>query len=46
LHPDLVSGRFRSLCRKLGIVGVRLHDLRHPHATQFDAEDPSSPTAT
>lgn len=35
LHPDLVSGRFRSLCRKLGIVGVRLHDLRHLHATQL-----------
>jgi integrase len=35
LHPDLVSGRFRSLCRKLGITGVRLHDLRHLHATQL-----------
>ncbi len=35
LHPDLVSGRFRGLCTKLGLSGIRLHDLRHLHATQL-----------
>ena len=35
LHPDLLTGRFRVLCRRLEIEGVRLHDLRHLHATQL-----------
>ena len=35
LHPNLVSGRFRGVCRHLGVSGVRLHDLRHLHATQL-----------
>ena len=35
LHPDLVSGRFRGLCTRLGLSGIRLHDLRHLHATQL-----------
>ena len=35
LHPNLVSGRFRGVCHQLGVSGVRLHDLRHLHATQL-----------
>jgi len=35
LHPDTVSAGFRRLCDKLGMTGVRLHDLRHLHATQL-----------
>ena len=35
LHPDTVSAGFRRLCDKAGMTGVRLHDLRHLHATQL-----------
>jgi integrase len=33
--PNHQTQRFMKLCRKLGITGVRLHDLRHMHATQL-----------
>ena len=35
LHPDTVTTSFQRLCRRLGLTGVRLHDLRHLHATQL-----------
>lgn len=35
LHPDNVTAGFRRLARRHGFVGVRLHDLRHAHATQL-----------
>jgi len=35
LHPDTVSAGFRRLCDRAGLAGVRLHDLRHVHATQL-----------
>ncbi len=35
LHPDTVSGGFRRLCERAGLPGIRLHDLRHLHATQL-----------
>ncbi len=35
LHPDIVTGSFRRLCGRVGMAGVRLHDLRHLHATQL-----------
>lgn len=35
LRPDTVSRGFRRLCAKAGISGLRLHDLRHFHATQL-----------
>ncbi len=35
LHPDTITGGFRRLCDKVGLMGVRLHDLRHLHATQL-----------
>ena len=35
LHPDTVTGGFRRICDRVGLVGVRLHDLRHLHATQL-----------
>jgi integrase len=34
-YPDSVSRRFRRLCERDGLVGVRLHDLRHFVATQL-----------
>ncbi len=33
--PGSQTQRFKTLCRRLGIEGVRLHDLRHMHATQL-----------
>ncbi len=35
LHPDTITNGFRRLCDRAGIEGVRLHDLRHLHATQL-----------
>jgi integrase len=35
VHPDALTSLFRRLCDKLGLQGVRLHDLRHLHATQL-----------
>ena len=35
LHPDTVTGNFRGISHRLGLKGVRLHDLRHLHATQL-----------
>ena len=34
-HPDTATHAFRRLSRKVGLTGVRLHDLRHLHATQL-----------
>ena len=33
--PNHQTQRFKALCRRLGVEGVRLHDLRHMHATQL-----------
>ncbi|MGB9859715.1 MAG: tyrosine-type recombinase/integrase [Moorellaceae bacterium] len=33
LKPDWVSRNWQNLCKKLGIKGVRYHDLRHTHST-------------
>src|SRR5690606_16923615 len=35
LHPDTVTGNFRRITHRLGLAGVRFHDLRHLHATQL-----------
>jgi len=34
-YPDSVSRSFARLCRKAGLKGVRLHDLRHYVATRL-----------
>jgi integrase len=34
-YPDRVSHNFMALRDRLGFHGVRLHDLRHAHATQL-----------
>jgi integrase len=34
-YPDSVSRRFRQACRRIGLDGVRLHDLRHYVATRL-----------
>lgn len=33
IPPDAATDGFRSLARRLGLRGVRFHDLRHMHAT-------------
>jgi len=33
LNPNLVTTRFRALIKRAGLPHVRLHDLRHTHAT-------------
>jgi integrase len=33
IHPDLLSQAFRRLAKRTGLVGVRLHDLRHAYAS-------------
>jgi integrase len=33
LDPESVTRGFTRLCRKAGLRGVRLHDLRHTHAS-------------
>ncbi len=35
LHPDLMSDRWESVCKRAGVTGVRLHDLRHFQATML-----------
>jgi integrase len=34
-HPDAVTSTFRRACRRAGVTGVRLHDLRHYHGTML-----------
>ena len=34
-YPDSVSRRFRRSCKRIGLEGVRLHDLRHYVATRL-----------
>lgn len=34
-RPDAVTRDFRRLCAKVGVTGVRLHDLRHYVATRL-----------
>lgn len=43
-RPDVVTNRFLRLCRKMGVSGVRLHDLRHFVATNLGAA--GTPIAT
>ncbi|MEE8159962.1 MAG: site-specific integrase, partial [Dehalococcoidia bacterium] len=33
MNPDVVTGAWRQLCKKAGLNGIRLHDLRHFHAS-------------
>jgi integrase len=35
LHPDTITATFGRVQRLAGVKGVRLHDLRHLHATQL-----------
>ncbi|MGH9152008.1 MAG: site-specific integrase [Acidimicrobiales bacterium] len=34
-HPDSASRSFARLCRRTGVTGIRLHDLRHFVATRL-----------
>jgi len=43
-RPDVVTNRFIRLCRRAGVSGVRLHDLRHFVATNLGAA--GTPIAT
>ena len=33
LDPDLVTQRFKAIAKKVGLGGIKLHDLRHTHAS-------------
>jgi len=33
IHPDVYSQSFRRIVKRLGLPYIRLHDLRHTHAT-------------
>ncbi len=33
IHPQTVTARFRTLCKRAGVPVIRFHDLRHTHAT-------------
>jgi integrase len=33
IHPDNVSSRLETLIRRAGVPRIRVHDLRHTHAT-------------
>jgi len=35
LHPDTITKTFARVCKQAEFKGVRLHDLRHLHATQL-----------
>jgi integrase len=35
MQPDTITGRFTRVRERAGLDGVRLHDLRHLHATQL-----------
>lgn len=35
IKPALLSHAFQRLCKRAGIAGIRLHDLRHTHATML-----------
>jgi integrase len=35
IHPDLFSTQFARLAAKIGLPGVRLHDLRHFYASEL-----------
>ena len=35
LHPDTITSAFGRVCSSQNVKGVRLHDLRHLHATQL-----------
>jgi integrase len=35
LHPDTITKSFGRVCKSQEVKGVRLHDLRHLHATQL-----------
>ena len=34
-RPDTLTQAFRRITRRIGLPGVRLHDLRHTHASMF-----------
>ena len=38
LHPDIVSKTFGRMARRAGLQGMRLHDLRHTHASLMLAQ--------
>jgi integrase len=44
-RPDGATQRFRRLCAKVGVTGVRLHDLRHANASLMLNAGVDLPTA-
>lgn len=46
LHPDTITGMFGRAQKRAGLKGIRLHDLRHLHATQLLAAGVPVPTVS
>ena len=46
LHPDTITSGFRRIQKRAGLEGIRLHDLRHLHATQLLAAGVPVPTVS
>jgi integrase len=46
LHPDTITGMFGRVQKRAGLKGIRLHDLRHLHATQLLAAGVPVPTVS
>lgn len=46
LHPDTITGTFGRVQKRAGLKGIRLHDLRHLHATQLLAAGVPVPTVS
>lgn len=42
-RPDYITLAFKRLCKRAGVKGVRLHDLRHFHASELIANGASIP---
>lgn len=43
IHPHLLSDAFKKLVRRSGLPRIRLHDLRHTHATLLPVRGAASP---
>jgi len=46
LHPDTITGMFGRAQKRAGLKSIRLHDLRHLHATQLLAAEVPVPTVS
>ena len=45
MRPDTLSSRWRALAIRAGVVGYRLHDLRHSYATEMMEHEHPKPVS-